>query len=203
MKSAGKRQESATFLLRSFCNVAMQFFVCCSAAFGQNDVGTAEKRMLQRNFCNAAFRKLQRNFRFACGMLQEWGLEGWGLGLLEELSWKTPRTSQSPMEPINTTDPKYRPPKQAKFFFGKKPSTRRVTPCAVKTCVVHPGFARLVGSCGQEIQAMSQGIVQQNARPGEQSEAPRLRWNPGQEQNPGWWSNPGGLSPKALATFKI
>ena len=32
---------------------------------------------------------------------------------------------------------------------------------------------------------MSKGPVQQNASPGEQSEAPRPRWKPGQEQNPG------------------
>ena len=57
LKSAGKRQESATFLQRSFFNVALQFFACWSAAFGTNDSRTAEKRMLQ---CN--FRKLQHNF---------------------------------------------------------------------------------------------------------------------------------------------
>ena len=32
LKSAGKRQESATFLQRYFLNVVMQFFVCCTAA---------------------------------------------------------------------------------------------------------------------------------------------------------------------------
>ena len=30
-----------------------------------------------------------------------------------------------------------------------------------------------------------QGSIKQNARPGEQSEAPRPAWMPGQEQNPG------------------
>ena len=68
LRSAGKRQESATFLQRSFFNVALQFFACCSAALGQNDFRIAEQRimlrMLQCNFCSAAFRKLQRNFRF-------------------------------------------------------------------------------------------------------------------------------------------
>ena len=64
LKPAGKRQESATFLQRSFFDVAVQFFVCCSAAFGPNDFRTAEKPMLQCSFCSAAFRKLQRNFRF-------------------------------------------------------------------------------------------------------------------------------------------
>ena len=72
LKSVGKRQESATFLQRSFLNVAAQFFACCSAAFGQNGIRTAEKPMLQCNFCSAAFRKPQRNFRFfACGMFRE------------------------------------------------------------------------------------------------------------------------------------
>ena len=34
LKPAGKRQESATFLQRSFFDAEVQFFVCCSAAFG-------------------------------------------------------------------------------------------------------------------------------------------------------------------------
>ena len=42
----------------------MQIFACCSAAFGKNDICTAEKRMLQCNFCSATFRKLQCNFCF-------------------------------------------------------------------------------------------------------------------------------------------
>ena len=83
LKSAGKRQESTTFLQRSFFNVAVQFFARCSAVFGQSDVRTAEIRMLQCSFCRVNFRKLQRNFRFPCGMLQGWGLEGWGLGLAD------------------------------------------------------------------------------------------------------------------------
>ena len=78
LKSAGKRQESATFLQRSFFDVAVQLFVCCSAAFGQNDVGTAEKRMLQCNFCSAAFRKLQRNFRFRLSHVAGVGFRGVG-----------------------------------------------------------------------------------------------------------------------------
>ena len=64
LKPAGKRQESATFLQRSFFDVAVQFFVCCSAASGPNDFRTAEKLRLQCSFCSAAFQKLQRNFRF-------------------------------------------------------------------------------------------------------------------------------------------
>ena len=42
---AGKRQESATFFQCSFFNAALQFFACCSAAFGKNDFRTAEKRI--------------------------------------------------------------------------------------------------------------------------------------------------------------
>ena len=64
LKTAGKRQESATFLQRSFFDVAVQFFVCCSTAFGPNDFLIAEKPMLQCSFCSTALRKLQRNFRF-------------------------------------------------------------------------------------------------------------------------------------------
>ena len=41
------------------------------------------------------------------------------------------------------------------------------------------------GSCGQQIQANVQRPIKQNVSPGEQSEAPRPRWKPGQEQNPG------------------
>ena len=84
LKPAGKRQESATFLQRSFFDVAVQFFVCCSAAFGPNDFRTAEKPMLQCSFCSAAFRNCSATSVFAGGMLQGWGLEGWGLGLADE-----------------------------------------------------------------------------------------------------------------------
>ena len=78
LKPAGKRQESATFLQRSFFDVAVQFFVCCSAAFGPNDFRTAEKRMLQCSFCSAAFRKLQRNFRFRLWHVAGAGFTGAG-----------------------------------------------------------------------------------------------------------------------------
>ena len=72
LKSAGKRQESATFLQRSFSDVAVQFFACCSAAFGKMTSA------LQKT--NVAVQFLQRNFPkiasqlpfFACGMLQGW-----------------------------------------------------------------------------------------------------------------------------------
>ena len=62
-KAAGKRHFLATQLF----NVALQFFACCSAAFGPNDIRTAERPMLQCNFCSATS-------VFACGMLQGWGL---------------------------------------------------------------------------------------------------------------------------------
>ena len=75
LKPAGKRQESAK---RSDFDVAVQFFVCCSAAFGKNRFGTAEKRMLQCNFCSAAFRKLQRNFRFRLWHVTGVGFRGVG-----------------------------------------------------------------------------------------------------------------------------
>ena len=44
LKSAAKREESATFGQRSFRNVAMHAFVSCGPAFGKNDVRIAEKR---------------------------------------------------------------------------------------------------------------------------------------------------------------
>ena len=78
LKPAGKRQEGATFLQRSFFDVAVQFFVCCSAAFGPNDFRTAEKPMLQCSFCSAAFRKLQRNFRFRLWHVAGAGFRGVG-----------------------------------------------------------------------------------------------------------------------------
>ena len=83
LKPAGKRQESATFLQRSFFDVAVQFFARSSAAFGQNDFRAAEKPMLQCNFCSAAFQNCSATSVFAFGMLQGWGLEGWRLGLAE------------------------------------------------------------------------------------------------------------------------
>ena len=78
LKPAGKRQESASFLQRSFFDVAVQFFVCCSAAFGPNDFRTAEKPMLQCSFCSAACRKLQRNFRFRLWHVAGAGFRGVG-----------------------------------------------------------------------------------------------------------------------------
>ena len=51
-----------------------------------DDVRIAEKRMLQ---CNSCSEQLSENCSatsvFACAMLQGWGLEGWGLGLADNL----------------------------------------------------------------------------------------------------------------------
>ena len=75
------------------------------------------------------------------------------------------------------------------FFGGPRPEAPgrlgRVPPCAVKTCAVRPVFARVVGELQAADPSNVQGPVQQNASPGEQSEAPRPSWKPGQEQNPG------------------
>ena len=65
------------------------------------------------------------------------------------------------------------------------PKFRRVPPCAVKTCAVRPVFARVVGELGAADPSNVPGRVKQNASPGEQSEAPRPRWKPRQEENPG------------------
>ena len=82
LKSAGKRQESATFLQRRFFNAALQFSACCSAAFGKNDLRTAEKCMLQSNLCSATFRKTAAQLPFSLVACCRRGvLEGWGLGL--------------------------------------------------------------------------------------------------------------------------
>ena len=61
---------------------------------------------------------------------------------------------------------------------------RRVPPCAVKACAVRPVFARVVGELRAADPSHVQGLVEQNASSGEQSEAPRPRWKLGQEQNP-------------------
>ena len=58
-------------------------------------------------------------------------------------------------------------------------------PGAAKTCAVRPGFARVVGELRAADPSNVQGPVEQKASPGEQSEAPRRRWKPGQEQSPG------------------
>ena len=63
--------------------------------------------------------------------------------------------------------------------------SRRVPPCAVKTCAVRPVFARAVGELRAADPSNVQGPVKQNASPKQQFEAPRPRWKLGQEQRPG------------------
>ena len=58
-------------------------------------------------------------------------------------------------------------------------------PCAVKTCAVRPGFARVVAELWAADPNNVQGPVKPNASPGQQSDSPRPRWKPGPEQNPG------------------
>ena len=60
-----------------------------------------------------------------------------------------------------------------------------MSPRAVKTCAVSPVFAWVVGELRAADPSKGQWPVKQNASPGEQSEALRPRWKPGQEQNPG------------------
>ena len=62
---------------------------------------------------------------------------------------------------------------------------RRVPPCAVKSCAVRPVFAGVVGELRAADPSKVQGPAKQNASPREQSEAPRPRRKPGQEQHPG------------------
>ena len=52
-------------------------------------------------------------------------------------------------------------------------------------CAVRPVFARVVGELQAADPSNLQRPVKQNASPGQQSEAPRPRWQPGQEQQPG------------------
>ena len=58
-------------------------------------------------------------------------------------------------------------------------------PCAVKTCAVRPVFALVVGELRAPHPSKCPWALKQNASPGEQSEAPRRRQKPGQEQYPG------------------
>ena len=78
LKAAGKRQESAAFLQRSFFNVERQFFVCCSAVFGKSDVRTAESECCTATSAARLSEICSATSVLACGMLQ-----GWGLGLAD------------------------------------------------------------------------------------------------------------------------
>ena len=83
LKPAGKRQESATFLQRSFFDVAVQFSLAAAQLLVQMTSA------LQKSQCCSAVSAAQHSENcsaasvFACGMLQGRGLEGWGLGLAE------------------------------------------------------------------------------------------------------------------------
>ena len=57
-------------------------------------------------------------------------------------------------------------------------------PLCCKNMCCASRFARVVGELWAADPSNVQGPVKQNARPGDQSEAPRPRWKPGQEQNP-------------------
>ena len=103
LKSAGKRQESATFLQRSNSNVAVQFIACCSAAFGKNNVRTAEKPMLQCNFCSAAVRKLHCNFRFRWWHVAGVGFRGLGFRTCAEILRKVCRNFAEALVQVSAT----------------------------------------------------------------------------------------------------
>ena len=62
---------------------------------------------------------------------------------------------------------------------------RRVPPCVVKTYAALPVLARLVGELRTADPSKCPGAMRKNASPGEQSEAPKRRWKPGQQQHPG------------------
>ena len=82
-----------TFLQRSFFNVAVQFSLVAVQLSVKNDVRTAEKRMLQCNFCSATFRKLQRNFCLCLWDVAGVGFRGVGLGSCRAgMAWKTAKS---------------------------------------------------------------------------------------------------------------
>ena len=65
-----------------------------------------------------------------------------------------------------------------KLFSACAPLCCKITCCASRFCTGGGGVA---GADPSNVQ----GPVKQNASPGEHTEAPRPRWKPGQEQNPG------------------
>ena len=83
LKSAGKRQESATFLQRSFSMLQ------CSFSLAAEQLLVKTTSALQKSQCCSATSAAQHSENcsatsvFACGMLQGWGLEGWGLGRVD------------------------------------------------------------------------------------------------------------------------
>ena len=77
-KAAGKRQETcnAAFavLQCSFSLAAAQLLVKMTSALQKSECCSATSAAQHSKNCSATS-------VFACGMLQGWGLEGWGLGL--------------------------------------------------------------------------------------------------------------------------
>ena len=71
------------------------------------------------------------------------------------------------------------------YFFCSEPKFGVSPPCAVKTCAVRPVFAPVVGELRAPHPSKCPRAHEANASPGEQSEAPRRRRKPGQEQHPG------------------
>ena len=62
---------------------------------------------------------------------------------------------------------------------------KRVPLCCKNMCCVSRFCTDGRGAAGSRCKQCPGGPVKQNASPGEQSEAPRPRWKPGQEQHPG------------------
>ena len=80
-KAAGKRRFPATLLFQcstllqcSFSLVAAQFLVKMTSTLQKRECCSATSAAQHFENCSATS-------VFACGMLQGWGLEGWGLGL--------------------------------------------------------------------------------------------------------------------------
>ena len=90
----------------------------------------------------------------------------------------------------------------AKIFFVRDKKTRRVPPCAVKTCAVRPVFARVVGELRAADPSNLQGSVKQNASPGDNLRLRDQGGSRGRSRNQDQktrtvstcWSNPGGFS---------
>ena len=100
LKPAGKRQESAPLS----CNAAFSMLQC-SFSFAAAQLLVQMTSALQKSQCCSAVSAAQHSKNcsatsvFACGMLQGWGLEGWGLGLADmgnKVPWKTGDADLSP-----------------------------------------------------------------------------------------------------------
>ena len=89
MKAALSCNAAFSVLQLSFSFVAAQLLVKMPSALQKS-------KLLQCNFCSASFRKLECNFVFAGGMLQWWGLEGWGFGLVHQSSSRDQKNVRNP-----------------------------------------------------------------------------------------------------------